>query len=418
MTFGAEFNAPFITVIEGVRRDRRGQILISLALMFGVLLAFMGLVFDGGRIYYERVRMQAAADAGALASNWEQQRRNLSEVTASALHATKLNGFEDGVNGVNVQVTSSVSDTTVTVVIDQDFPTTFLGILGVTQSTVAAQGVAAMTPYGDACIIALDRSATDALRASGGAVVTAACGIMSNSADSTRGMRGMGGAVVTSSWTGVTGGVTGQEHFTPAPETGVPPILDPMAHVDPPDYAAWPAGSYDTPSQTYVCPAGNCVFSGEIKINNGSRTFQSGTYVLQKGLKITGGDVTGTGVCFYNVNASGKDHIDIGGNGDVQLSAPTSGPMKGILFFADRNSPYKNPGNKIGRGNSASYFEGALYFPSQHLDWAGSSNTGGPWSMVIAKTIDVTGTAGIGGGVSLPPDPTALPGITRPMLTE
>jgi uncharacterized membrane protein len=41
------------------------------AITFALLLLFLGLVVDGGMIYFERRRAQAAADAGAYAGALE-----------------------------------------------------------------------------------------------------------------------------------------------------------------------------------------------------------------------------------------------------------------------------------------------------------------------------------------------------------
>ena len=403
--------------MQDLATGNRGQTLIPFAVLIGGVLAFMGLIFDGGRLYYEKARMQAAADAGALAGSWEQQRRNTANVEAAAKQSTKLNGFEHGVGGVDVQVTPSAGNTTVTVVVEQDFPTSFLRVLGLTQSLVRARAVAGLRTYGDACVLALDRSASGAIETNGGPTLVATCGVMSNSAHSTRGLRATGAGTVSATWVGVSGGVDGEEHFTPPPQEGVPTMLDPLAHLAPPDYSTWPAGSYDSASQTYTCPGGTCVYTDTIQITSGSVTFEPGIYVLHEGMMITGGDVSGTEVSFYNINATGLDHIHIAGNGIVTLSAPTSGPMTGILFFADRNSPDMPPGNMIGRGNSSSSFQGLLYFPSQHLDWAGNSQFVSAWTMVVSNTLDISGTADVQ-QIGLPPDPALLPSVTRPMLVE
>ena len=121
--------------------------------------------------------------------------------------------------------------------------------------------------------------------------------------------------------------------------------------------------------------------------------FEPGTYVLEKGLKITGGNVSGQGVFFYNINADGKQHIDVGGNASVQLTAPTSGPYKGVLFFVNRSAPDRSPGNNIARGNEESFFEGAIYMPSQHLDFAGNPETAIHWTIVVVRTLNISGTA-------------------------
>ena len=103
-----------LTSMQDHATGNRGQTLITFAVLIGGVLAFMGLIFDGGRLYYEKARMQAAAEAGAagaLAGSWEQQRRNTANVEAAAKQSTKLNGFEHGVGGVNVQVTPSAGNT-------------------------------------------------------------------------------------------------------------------------------------------------------------------------------------------------------------------------------------------------------------------------------------------------------------------
>ena len=49
------------------RKSRRGVALPMMALLIAVLRAFAGLVLDGGRLYFEKRKVQAAADAGAFA---------------------------------------------------------------------------------------------------------------------------------------------------------------------------------------------------------------------------------------------------------------------------------------------------------------------------------------------------------------
>ncbi len=47
--------------------NKSGQTMMLFVLGFATMLALLGLVFDGGRIYFEKRHMQAAADAGAFA---------------------------------------------------------------------------------------------------------------------------------------------------------------------------------------------------------------------------------------------------------------------------------------------------------------------------------------------------------------
>lgn len=388
--------------------------LIMFAASVGVLFAVMGLVFDGGRLYFEKTRMQGAADAGALAANWEQQRRNLGLVDSAGKDATELNAFEHGVSGVDVQVTPAGDDRSVAVVITQSFPSTFMRIVGWTSSDVSARAVASLVAFGDGCVIGLERSAgVDSIRAAGGGAISSSCGIISNSD-----IRTAGGGILTGAWIGAAGDATGGG-YNPLPEENLPPVLDPLAHIPEPNFAGWPEGVKNTTTNTYECPGGQCVFNAQIRVTGGTWTFEPGIYALMSGLSVTGGDITGSELMFYNYNISGHDHIDLGGNGTIMLSPQSSGIYKGILFFASRSSVDAPPGNKLGRGNNASVINGIMYFPNEHVDWAGTSTTNGAWSMLIANTIDVTGTASLGNPqFTLPPDPSDLPDITRPMLTD
>ncbi len=134
-------------------------------------------------------------------------------------------------------------------------------------------------------------------------------------------------------------------------------------------------------------------YPNQIKIQNGTVQFMPGTYCLQKGIQITGGDVTGSEVFFYNEDVGGNNFVEVDGNANVDLAAPTSGTYKGILFYGDRNAPDRSPGNKIARGTGDQRLVGTLYFPSQHLDWAGNRFSDISYGMVIANTINVSGTA-------------------------
>jgi hypothetical protein len=58
-------------VMNATGRKQEGQVLVQVAMLMVVFLAFMALAIDIGNILTERRRMQNAADAGALAGAWE-----------------------------------------------------------------------------------------------------------------------------------------------------------------------------------------------------------------------------------------------------------------------------------------------------------------------------------------------------------
>jgi hypothetical protein len=56
---------------SSIGRKQEGQVLVQVAMLMVVFLAFMAIAIDVGNILTERRRMQNAADAGALAGAWE-----------------------------------------------------------------------------------------------------------------------------------------------------------------------------------------------------------------------------------------------------------------------------------------------------------------------------------------------------------
>ncbi len=379
---------------------RSGQMLPMVSVLLVILLAITGLVLDGGRMYFEKRRMQNAADAGALAGAHELFRGNTdlgADVRPAAVNDTGLNGYTDGDSSITVNLENGptgLPNRAVEVTIARTVPTTLMQVLNAGPVTVRARGTAGLAPYIDTCILALNPSAASALKFHGNAVVDAACGLMSNS-QAGNGFERDGGSLVSSSFSGVTGYYSdngGGGSMSPAPQEQAPPMLDPLAFLEPPDYTGWPLASFNPPTNEYVCPGGQCVFNNKLTVagSPATRTFQPGIYVLRNGMDIVS-DITveGFGVTFYN--ASTAFNITIGGSATVTFEAPTSGPYKGVLFYGNPNSG--NMTNMLGIGDSVFNFRGAIYFPSQSVMLEGTTSGATPFGMVIAQTVDIGGDA-------------------------
>ncbi len=140
-------------------------------------------------------------------------------------------------------------------------------------------------------------------------------------------------------------------------------------------------------------------YYGGISINgNQAIVFNPGLYILGGGgLSINGNTSTmaGTGVTFYNTTGlSGYKTIKLNGNTQENLSAPTSGSLQGILFFQDRSIPTSGAGSII-NGNSASTFDGALYFPTTDVTYNGNSSLNG-YTILVAYDILWNGNSTVG----------------------
>jgi Flp pilus assembly protein TadG len=444
MNYRQQRNRPG-TAWTRLRTDRRGIAMPMMAILFGVLLAFLGLVLDGGHIYFEKRRMQFAADAGSYAGAQEVMRGNSGRVESAARTDAGLNGYPHGTETKQVDVYNPPISGTYTgnsgfveVVVSETVPTYFMRILNFNEATVRTRAVSGVVNNGDLCVLALDPSRDRSLRVTGTPRLETDCEIQVNS-DSTRALEVNGAGELVANCNqfaagdciGVTGEprVTGGGYVSPNPVTGVTPTPDPFALRPQPvqgDFmlsataalAANPISSNVTLQPGY--------YPNPIVINGGTVLFEEGVYYLQRGFRATGGTIRsqGAGTSFYNYNQSGNDFFDIGGNVQAYLSAWSGTTtnvsyhsMDNILFWNNRNTTPRSPGHLI-RGTSGTCWGGVVYIPTQHLDFAGNTSTGcaGYWTMIIANTIDLSGTSGVQ-VITSPPDG-LIPELTTVTMVE
>lgn len=395
-----------------MKRRGGGFVLVTMAISATVLLAIVGLAIDTGYLQLVKTRMQTAADAAAVGGVQEIKQNGAGNVVSASKADAALNGFTDGVNSVTITVNhppasgSYTSDQTgVEAIVSQNVGPFFMQLLGFTSVSVRARAVARQGS-GTNCLYALDPSAASAFSATGGATVNIAGGVMVDSSSATA-LVASGGAHVTAASFTVVGNysVGGGASVTPAPAAHASPTSDPLAYVTPP--AAGGAClqtnySIGNGKTTTLNPG---VYCNGITLNGGATvTMNPGTYVLRGGgLTVSNGaTLNGTGVTFYNTQGSGYTYgaISLLGGVAVQLTAPTTGSLAGILFFQDR-SVAAGPQNTFSNG-SASKFDGALYFPTTALSYTGGA--AGLYTIIVAKTVSFSG------GITLKNDYSSLPG--------
>ncbi len=385
------------------RRATAGQVLVLLALAFPLLLGILGLALDGGRLYFERRHAQVAADAGARSAAFELLRGNITQADVDEASGADafLNGYDrDAVDTDVVAVIGPTGYTAnfVSVTVTDIVPTTLLRIFSKNQSTVAARAVAGIVPdSAPPCVLALDEEVPGALTISGTAFLNAPnCKVMSNS-DSPSSITANGGGCITAGAIGFVGpgnAVTnGGSCLNPYPAGQAIPEADPYAYLTAPD------------PDDYVLQSNTMVVVNEGNVASVS-PLQPGYY--KRGIKVAStvsihldlypgvyvvngfsasGNVTlrGTGVTIIDLGIPGPlTGVEIAGIADVQLSAPTSGYWKNILFYSLSTFDSKLV------GTSGSTFEGTMYFPESELRFGGNQVTE-TFGMIIAKTITISG---------------------------
>jgi len=394
--------APAAPVHPGNRHGERGQILPMTAIALIAVVALVAVAADMGYFFDYRRRMQTGADGAAMAGA-EQLRRdaNDAQVQPAAFSAAASNGFTNGVDGTQVIVNHPPSggfyagnDRFVEAIIKQPRPTIFMGILGFQSTSVGTRAVAGAQDS-PKCIYALHPTANHAFNTTGSASINAACGVVVDSSSGSA-MNSSGSAGVTATSIAVTGNTAGC-CYSPTPTTGVPPEPDPLAGRAAPTVGGCDYISKSISSATAILTPG--VYCNGIVISGGTSnvTFMPGTYILQGGgFRVSGGGtLNGAGVTFYNTgNATyAYNKVDISGGTMGTLSAPTSGPMEGMLFFQDR-SITSGPTNAITGGSTLS-LEGAIYFPTTPLTFTGGSSGSTGCSILVASTISFTGPSSL-----------------------
>lgn len=134
---------------------RRGNVMLLTALLMTVLLGCVGLTFDVGKLTDRYRQAQNAADAAALGAAYAVSTGS-SESTATAtarllvrlhnLPTTDLTLTYLGADGA--VTTTATAVTTVTAVIQDTFPTTFMQVLGVRTRWVSARAKASTSSPG------------------------------------------------------------------------------------------------------------------------------------------------------------------------------------------------------------------------------------------------------------------------------
>jgi Putative Tad-like Flp pilus-assembly len=410
------------SLLRRLKRRPPGQTFLLVSIALVMLLGAAALAVDIGDLWTTRRLMQSAADAGAVAGADEIAiGGNSTAITAAAKDAASHNGFADGGTrpGTSNTITVAVHNpptsgpyaanfNAVQVDVSQTQPTYFMKVLGM-QSVPVSTTAVAVTLGSGSCVYSLDPSASGATTVGGTAAVNSACGLYDNSSSSSA-LTVSGGGTITAPLVGVVGGTNVNGGGSTPPTTGIAQFGDPLAYIAAPSIGANPCpGGFHTQNISGAISAPQ-TFCGGIHINGGnSVTFSPGLYIIDGGgITIDGGaTVSGTGVTFYLTGANGNGNsavnyagVTINSTATVNLSSPCDGAASGILgmlFFQDRSITNGN-GSSL-NGAAGSTFNGAIYFPTTPLSYAGSSAVNG-FTLLVADTLTFVGNSSVGNNVT------------------
>lgn len=377
--------------------DRKANTAIIFTLSLPVLVGGVGLGVESGYWYFKHRELQTAADVAAIAGAVEKRSGGgTTAIGAAALTEAVEHGYVNGVGTIDVNDPPSsgpynTDEKAVEVLLTMPATRFFSKVISDTEVTLSVRGVARYDFDGEACILALDPEAAGAVTFTGNALTLInGCNVMSNSL-ANNSLIVNGSADVTMPCAMAAGGVSVDEGLTltdpdcSEPQENMTPAADPFADVEEPEVTG-PCLSLPGGVGAMTLSPGRYCDGGPLK---GDKTFLPGVYVFD-GVDFAANataNISGSGVTFFMTNDA---TADINGSAHVDLSAPTSGAYKGLLFFGDRDNSYNQ--NKF-NGNATSSLTGALYFPAQDVEYLGNFSGDNGCLRVVAATVKFTGSS-------------------------
>lgn len=405
---------PFLkTLPRDLARDRSGASAIIVALSMVAVLGFVGLGIDAGGGYLARRSAQNAADSAAFSAAAAAQ-AGATNLADQARAVAGTYGFRSGFAGVQVAVNTPPASgglagnpKAVEVIVSTPAKRLFSTPFTKSGGVVRARAVALLGHAADACVMAFNPTAAQAVLFNGAPEVNlAGCSLYANSRSGSALLLN-GAADLSARSVELVGGYqkNGQVSIdtTDGIHTGKSPIADPYADVAIPSYSGCanqpPVNSGQSVTFSPNPDGSPKVFCNGLTFNGSTNiTFKPGVYVIDRGtLIINGGAVvrgTGVTIVFTSSTGSGYANLIINGGADVNLSPPATGPTAGMVFFQDRRAP--SGVSDIINGGSTQVLTGAIYFPRQMVLFNGGAavSTSG-CTQLLADQITFNGNANL-----------------------
>jgi Flp pilus assembly protein TadG len=410
----------------GFWRDERGNVVIFVVLSLPVFFMLATIAVDVGYLWSIQAQLRAAADAAALAAVHsiddkarararaiEYATKNMptsehgdvllpADVALGNWSSGRFDASGDPLNAVQVILRRASAN-------GNPVSLFFAQYVGMGSPDVTVEAIATVkTRQAHYCVLALDRYDGDSLKTEGKSELKLnRCGIAVNSGSNWAfTMTDQSQVKVRKAGISVVGDIR-QESAAKlkadfSPTIGANAVADPFSGLNVP--YGYGCNFRDTvvDKDSKLYPGDYC---GGLTITNRSDVeLGSGVYVIKDGdLRIEGdSDVRGEGVTIILTKGTGKKvgSFWLSGHSMVRLTAPVSGPFKGVQIFQDRAAPSSGQNQIVGAskegGPTKLYINGALYFPSQTLLIGGDSQVetkDGGCVTVVARKITLADKA-------------------------
>ncbi len=346
-------NSPtnWIAVITAIRfiGSRAGSVAPVLALMLPMLLAAGGLTMDYAFMRMKKSQLQDAADVAAIAATQELSvaLKNTSYID-SVVKSYVSSSFTDQSKLSVASAIEGAKKDIVAVKLSLSWSPFFAQYFSNDVTPLVVKARAKLAGVDKICILGLMPKNLAAIHLDNNSRLTApSCGVYSNST-SFASLRVDGKAKGVASTFCAAGGYLrlGRSSMTPRPQTDCPTIPDPLEKRAKPAVGACKFNNYVVKSSSTLSPGvycGGLTVSGNAKVN-----LKPGEYIIKDGPLIVrdSAGIKGIGVGFFLTGAGSV--IDFQSGTSIDLQAPVTGNLAGLLFYEDQNVPYSftfNPFN-------------------------------------------------------------------------
>jgi len=388
---------------SGIGRREDGSVAIQLALLLTAVLGMMALGIEITFLVYKHRQMQSAADAAAFNAAVAKKTGYPADFTLEARAATASVGYVNGTNSVSIGVNSpphvgnyTANTGAVEVVVSQ--PQT-LGLISLFQSSLFSVGARAVALPGDTgtyCVLALDPTASGAIRIlNNGVVASTTCGVAVNSNNSTALILDNNASIygpvsVVGSYS-LGSGANLFDRTAPYPKTNAAPVTDPYAGIT---LSATGATARTQPTCTSSCTLQPGSYAAGLNIPNGATvTLAAGVYYI--GTRLTlGNTVTMNASAGVTIVINGNFAIGLGNGVNMTLTAPASGATAGLAMASIRTA--SSSVTQVFSNNAIVNLTGAMYFPNQTLEFDNNATINTPvCGQLIARVVRLQNNANL-----------------------
>ncbi len=381
--------------------DTAGSYVVLAALSMPVIIGSVSLGAEVGLWYYKHQLMQSAADSAALSAA-AAAALGESNLTTQAAAIASSYGVAPGTNGVTLALNTPplsgpnrATAGALEIVLQGPQPRFFSQFFSSQPLAVAARAVAVSGHPG--CVLSLNASASSAINLQGtNTVALNNCSLYGDSSSATA-LNVGGSATLSAMYAAVVGGISGASNITTTlgMKSGASAAADPYANAAYPPFSGCDYNNFTTSITQTMAPG---VYCGGMTFKAGANvTLSPGVYYLDQGSFQAAGQSTiqGTGVTLVFTSSTGKNYATATSTGGatINLTAPTTGPLAGVVIFGDRGMPTSTSFKFAGNGDQV--FGGAVYLPKGALSFSGGTGGANNCTQLIADTINFVGVSNL-----------------------